>query len=212
VKTNLGSDDDEVWELATSSNGDLFVLASTNGTAIDPKLLKYDALGNLDTSFGSSEILDLNLGADIQFYDLVIASMDELLISGIKLNATTNENEVIVAKIDAQGTLVNNFSNSGRLIINDPLENYNTKDIITTADGGLLISGAVGNSSINTQLALYKLTQNGALDRSFNTTSCGYYDHGSSNYGVTFGYSMAQWPDGSYIVQADIIGNNKYDV
>lgn len=212
VKTNLGTDDDEVWEIATTSNGAIYVLAATQSTVVETKLLKYDASGNLDTTFGTNGVLDLALGADARITDLKINSLDELIISGTRLNTSTNQYEVIVIKLDAQGAYINSFGTSGSLIINDPLENYTTRDIIITADGGLLIIGAAGNNSLNTQMALYKLTANGALDTTFNSTGYGYYNHGSSNYGVTFSYSIAQLPDGSYIAQADIIGNNNYDL
>jgi hypothetical protein len=140
-----------------------------------------------------------------------INAQDEIVTSGTALNSSTNEYELMVLKLDAQGAFITSFGNSGITSITDPLENYTIRDMITTTDGGLFIIGAAGSSSTNTKFAMYKLTSNGVLETTFNSTGCA-FDHGSSNYGVTFGYSVAQLPDGSYLAQADIIGNNNDDL
>jgi uncharacterized delta-60 repeat protein len=212
VKTNLGTNDDEAWEIATTSTGAIYVLAATQNTSIATKLLKYDATGNLDITFGTNGVLDVPIAIDSRVYEMQINAQDEIVISGTKLNSSTNEYEVMVLKLDTQGAFITSFGNSGITSITDPLENYTTRDMITTTDGGLCIIGAAGSSSTNTKFAMYKLTANGALDTTFNSTGYAYFDHGSSNYGVTFGYSVAQLPDGSYLAQADIIGNNNYDL
>jgi uncharacterized delta-60 repeat protein len=212
VKTNLGTNDDEVWEIATTSKGAIYVLAATQNTSIATKLLKYDATGNLDITFGINGVLDVPIAIDSRVYEMQINAQDEIIISGTELNSSTNEYEVMVLKLDAQGAFITSFGNSGITSITDPLENYTTRDMITTTDGGLFIIGAAGSSSTNTKFAMYKLTSNGVLDTTFNSTGYAYFDHGSSNYGVTFGYSVAQLPDGSYLAQADIIGNNNYDL
>jgi uncharacterized delta-60 repeat protein len=212
VKTNLGTNDDEAWEIATTSTGAIYVLAATQNTSIATKLLKYDAIGNLDMTFGTNGILDIPIAIDSRVYEMQINAQDEIIISGTELNSATNEYEVRVLKLDTQGAFITSFGNSGITSITDPLENYTTRDMITTTDGGLFIIGAAGSSSTNTKFAMYKLTSNGALDTTFNSTGYAYFDHGSSNYGVTFGYSVAQLPDGSYLAQADIIGNNNYDL
>lgn len=212
VKTNLGTDDDEVWDVVYNSSGEIFVLAATQIGTVTSKLIKYDANGLLDTTFGNSGILDIPFPIDSRVYEVKINNADELIIGGTVLNTITGQYEVQVMKLDAQGALVSSFGTAGVTVITDPLENFTVRDIIFTSDGGLLLLGAAGNNSINTQLALYKLTGNGALDTTFNSTGYGYYDHSSSNYGVTFGYTVVQLPDDSYIAQADIIGNNNYDL
>jgi uncharacterized delta-60 repeat protein len=212
VKTNLGTNDDQAWEIATTSTGAIYVLAATQNTSIATKLLKYDATGNLDITFGTNGVLDVPTAIDSRVYEMQINAQDEILISGTELNSATNEYEVRVLKLDTQGAFITSFGNSGIVSITDPLENYTTSDMITTSDGGLFIIGAAGSSSSNTKFAMYKLTSNGVLDATFNSTGYAYFDHSSSNYGVTFGYSVAQLPDGSYIAQADIIGNNNYDL
>lgn len=212
VKTDLGTNDDEVWDVAFNNSGEIYVLAATQSPAVDSKLLKYDANGALDTTFGTSGILDVPFPVDSRVYELKINNADELIIGGTVLNSITGEYEVQVIKLDAQGALVSSFGTAGVTTITDPLENFTVRDIIFTSDGGLLLLGAAGNNSINTQLALYKLTATGAIDTTFNNTGYGYYDHNSSSYGVTFGYTVVQLPDDSYIAQADIIGNNNYDL
>ncbi|EAS18612.1 putative hemolysin-type calcium-binding protein [Flavobacteria bacterium BBFL7] len=212
VKTNLGTNDDEVWEVAVSSTGEVFVLAATQHSGVVNKLLKYNNAGVLDASFGINGILDLPVPADSRFYELIINDQDELFISGTILNTATNEYDATVMKLDLQGSFITSYGTNGVVTITDSLENYTTRDMIFTSDGGLLITGAAGNNSIDTQLALYKITGNGLLDTTFNTTGVAFFDHGSSNYGVTFAYSVVELPDGSFIAQADIIGNNNYDL
>lgn len=212
VKTDLGTNDDEVWDVVVNSNGEIFVLAATQIGMVSSKLLKYDATGNLDTTFGINGILDVPFPVDSRVYELKINPTNELILGGTVLNTSTNQYEVQVIKLDAVGALVSSFGTAGTTTISDPLENYTIRDIIFTLDGGMLLMGAAGNSSIDTQLALYKLTASGALDTTFNNTGYGYYDHNSSSYGVTFGYTVVQLPDSSYIAQADIIGNNNYDL
>ncbi|MEP0598539.1 T9SS type A sorting domain-containing protein, partial [Nonlabens ulvanivorans] len=212
VKTNLGTNDDEVWEVAVASTGEIFVLAATQNTAVVNKLLKYDNSGVLDTSFGTNGVLDLPVPTDSRFYELIINDQDELFLSGTILNTATNEYDATVMKLDLQGTFITSYGINGVVTITDTLENYTTRDMIFTADGGLLITGAAGNNSIDTQLALYKITANGLLDTTFNTTGVAFFNHGSSNYGVTFAYSIVELPDGSFIAQADIIGSNNYDL
>lgn len=212
VKTNLGTNDDEVWEVAVTSTGEIFVLAATQNAAVVNKLLKYDNTGVLDTSFGTNGVLDLPVPVDSRFYELIINDQDELFLSGTILNTATNEYDATVMKLDLQGSLITSYGTNGVVTITDTLESYTTRDMIFTTDGGLLITGAAGNNSIDTQLALYKITANGLLDTTFNTTGVAFFNHGSSNYGVTFAYSVVELPDGSFIAQADIIGNNNYDL
>lgn len=212
VKTDLGTDDDEVWDVAINSTGEIFVLAAAQSAMVSYKIIKYDVSGVLDTTFGVNGILDVPFPADSRLYEMKINAANEFILGGTVLNTTTNEYEVNVKKLDAQGALIASFGNSGIATVTDPLDNYTIRDIIFTADGGLMLLGAAGSSSTNTQLALYKFTANGALDTTFNTTGYGYYAHNSSSYGVTFPYTVAQLPNGSFIAQADIIGNNNYDL
>ncbi|GAL74696.1 RTX toxins and related Ca2+-binding proteins [Nonlabens ulvanivorans] len=157
--------------------------------------------------------MDLPVPTDSRFYELIINDQDELFLSGTILNTATNEYDATVMKLDLQGTFITSYGINGVVTITDTLENYTTRDMIFTADGGLLITGAAGNNSIDTQLALYKITANGLLDTTFNTTGgVAFFNHGSSNYGVTFAYSIVELPDGSFIAQADIIGSNNYDL
>lgn len=141
VTYDFGSGDDEVWTLALQNDGKIVVAGNvSNGSDKDFGLLRYDASGVLDNTFGTAGAVITELGANIDDYPLqaIMQPDNKILVAGVQFGTTQ---DLVIARYNANGTLDNAFGTNG-LVIED-INNTDdiAFDIALQSDGKIVITG-----------------------------------------------------------------------
>jgi uncharacterized delta-60 repeat protein len=146
VTTDLG-DDDEGKSITIDANGKILVAGTTivNGQR-DFTVVRYDASGNLDTSFGTGGKFTTDLGGDDDARSLTIELSGKILIGGtININGS---NDTAIVRLTPDGKLDTSFGVSGKLI-RDYGGNDEINGIALDASGKLVLAGVVGSTAGN---------------------------------------------------------------
>ncbi len=117
-------------------------------------VLRYNADGSLDSSFGSGGIVITDLGADEAGRGVAIDSSSRILVAG-----NTTSGAVAVARYNADGTLDTTFDGNGLAFVNGTFGN----DIVLDANGKIVVAG--GGSGM--PATLWRFNADGSLDTTF---------------------------------------------
>lgn len=168
-------------EIAVQPSGKL-VLSATVANAVDPAdrdvaVMRLDASGALDTSFGVSgvRILDLNTAIDASQASQRDAARGVALGAGgeIYVHAATRgdgartDSDFAIVKLTVDGALDTTFNTTGKFTLDfgSPSANATPRGVRVLSDGSVLGSGYASSSiSANTaQVVLFKLSPTGVL-------------------------------------------------
>ena len=147
---------------------------STEGLRDDLILLRYNADGTLDTSFGGGDgIVTDDFGGDADARaEEVIYEGGKILVVGKRIDhgATTPSWDVFVARYNSDGTLDTTFGSSGVTITDvtgaDQTDQGYSVGVQST--GEILVAGRFGNAtSGQTEFGVLRLTSSGVLDTTF---------------------------------------------
>lgn len=141
VTYDFGSGDDEVWTLALQTDGKIVVAGNvSNGNDKDFGLLRYDASGVLDNTFGTAGAVITELGANVDDYPLqaIMQPDNKILVAGVKFGTTQ---DLVIARYNANGTLDNTFGANGLVIEDINNTNEIAFDIALQTDGKIVITG-----------------------------------------------------------------------
>ena len=120
VITPVGSSDEIACALAIQSDGKLVAAGSTSSTSTyyDFVLVRYNADGSLDNSFGAGgkALTDIGEHSDDFGRDLAIQSDGKLVAVGYRASASSNGYDLALARYNSDGTLDSNFGTGGRVV------------------------------------------------------------------------------------------------
>jgi uncharacterized delta-60 repeat protein len=141
VTYDFGSGDDEVWTLALQNDGKIVVAGNvSNGSDKDFGLLRYDASGVLDNTFGTAGVVTTELGANVDDYPLqaIMQPDNKILVAGVQFGTTQ---DLVIARYNANGTLDNTFGTNGLVIEDINNTDQIAFDIALQTDGKIVITG-----------------------------------------------------------------------
>ena len=145
------------------SGDEIFLAGSTNASGDnDSTVVKFDADGNLDASFGTGGVFTVAAGVPFEtLYDLTVQSDGKIVAVGEAYTAAT-KNDVSVIRINANGTLDTTFGTGG--IVRETLTNEtdSAKSVRIDANGNIMVAG---NTDGDTFIA--RFDSDGNLDDRF---------------------------------------------
>jgi uncharacterized delta-60 repeat protein len=208
VTTFIGDFDDVAYSVAIQPDGKIVVAGySDNGSNYNFALVRYNANGSLDTTFGGTGKVTTSIGArDDVAHRVVIQADGKIVVAGRSFNGTNYD--FALARYNANGTLDTTFDGDGKLTTAVGAADDFAWSVAIQADGRVLVAGYSDNGT-NYDFALVRYNANGALDATFDgdgklTTSFGAYDD--------FARSVAIQADGRIIVAGGTDnGTNHYD-
>jgi len=159
VQTNVGTSSYNTTSVVVADDGSIFVAggANTGGTGDDHVLVKYDSLGNVDTSFGGG-IVTIDNGGVEEINDIAIQSDGKVVAVGQDANGSLRS---VIMRFNTDGTLDGSFGTGGEVIFNDyGSGEFNAVEL--TADGKILVAGDANNDFI-----IARFDENGNLDERF---------------------------------------------
>ncbi|MBA1290617.1 hypothetical protein [Pseudomonas japonica] len=172
--------------LTLQSNGQLIVAGhSYLGTHADFSVVRFNADGTLDATFGKEGIATFDIAEGHDFAHAVAVQADgKLLIAG---NSETSASDVdfSVIRLNQDGSLDTSFGDNGKAIFDfqagpDTAQTINVRD-----DGRILLTGSGQNTAGNADFAALQLNPNGTLDTTFGDRADGLH-YLTGGYGNNF--------------------------
>lgn len=181
--------------IAVQSDGKVVVSGivedEVNSIDRDVAVVRFDAAGSLDTSFGAGGIVRLDLnsaiingttatGTDFT-WGLDVDANNKIYVhaaqrgEGLDNANPRTDTDFAVVRLDPDGTLDSTFGTGGKFLLDIQRSQATgstggTRDIHVLADGSILASGYTNSSGLGSrQPVIYKLTSAGVLDTSFAT-------------------------------------------
>jgi len=193
--TDIGGGDDAGNSMAIQNDGKIVVLGfSNNGSNDDFALIRYNANGTLDLSFGTNGKLVTPIGSGNDYgLSVAIQSDGKILAAGYSHNGSNNDFAVV--RYNSNGTLDNSFGTNGKVTTDIGGGNDRAYSLAIQSDGKIVVAGSSPNSP-DYDFAIARYNSNGTLDLSFDTDGINTTNIGSSN---DYCYSVAIQGDGKIV-------------
>ncbi|WP_280192072.1 hypothetical protein [Delftia sp. PS-11] len=198
----VGNSRDEGHSAILQPDGKIVVVGgSDNGSNNDFGLIRLNADGTLDTSFGGNGTgkLLVPVGSSGDWaYSVALQSDGKIVVAGSSDNGSNNDFSLI--RLNTDGTLDTHFGGqgTGRLMV--PVSNNadDAHSVVLQADGKIVVAGVSFNGS-NNDFSLIRLNTDGTLDPYFGSQGTGrLMVPVSSNADVA--YSVVLQTDGKIVV------------
>jgi uncharacterized delta-60 repeat protein len=177
-----GQSEDEAFALLIQPDGKIVVAGRTTaawqiGGLVDIALVRLDANGALDTTFGGDGRVALDTGGTSidQANGIVRRADGSLVVAG-----TTYRNDVIdivFAAVTATGLPDNTFGTQGITYVTFGASNQGVSALVQQSNGALVAAGFGPGSGVTT-MALIRLTPAGVLDPTFDADGLKIVDFG----------------------------------
>ncbi len=200
VTTAIGSGLDSGHSVTVQTDGKILVWGQGNtGSKLDFTLLRYNADGTLDTSFGGGDGIvttAVSDGTRSDFGETVTVLSDGKILASGSLTTSGGGADFVLLKYNADGTLDTSFGGGDGIVITTGDAAAEALDMVVQPDGKILIAGYGGNSTDKFSVARY--LADGTVDTTFGGGT------GIVNTEITSGvdraYSMALQTDGKILL------------
>jgi uncharacterized delta-60 repeat protein len=204
VTTAIGSADDTAYSVVLQSDGKIIAVGqSNNGANTDFAVVRYNADGSLDTSFGTGGKVTTAIGSsNDNAYSVVLQSDGKIVVVG---NSFSSVYDFAVVRYNANGSLDTSFGTGGKVTTQVGGSLSDTAySVVLQSDGKII---AVGQSNgANTDFAVVRYNADGSLDTSFGTGGKVTTPIGS---GTDEAYSVVLQSDGKIILSGYSVGANR---
>src|SRR5262245_24661714 len=170
VTTDLqGSSQDDGQAVAVQADGKIVVAGSFQG--IDFAVVRYNADGTLDATFGTGGKVITNFGPGFTTdaaQDLAIQSDGKIVVVGSSTNSVGTD--FAVARYNADGTLDASFGTGGLVTTNFGGTSLDAaQGVAIQADGKIVVTGSSNSASPQDDFAVVRYNADGSLDTGFGT-------------------------------------------
>jgi uncharacterized delta-60 repeat protein len=171
-------------------------------------LVRFNADGSLDNSFGNSGTIITNLGPFSEAYSVVIQNDDKILVSGTAVDPTSYKYCFAAARYNSNGMLDQTFGNAG--VVKTSIDDgaYG-QSIHVQADNKILITGFYRTQDLYS-FGATRYNVNGSLDLTFGTNGIVLYSF-NPNLNFMIGSSAIQ-QNGKIIVAGYIEEGSNYNM
>jgi uncharacterized delta-60 repeat protein len=185
VTTSFGSGGDGAHDVKIQPDGKVVVAGWTGGAGSDFAVVRYNADGSLDTTFGTGgkAITDINRGGDVA-YTMGLQPDGRIVLAGTTTPKNTSNVDLAVVRYNADGGLDTSFGTGGKVT------RHFAFPLAANVHGGM---DMVIDSSTNKVVVVAQLTQdplvvvrlntNGSPDASFGSNGAGYVSFGTQKRG-----------------------------
>ncbi len=183
-----GSANDQIFDITVDSLDRVIAVGqSINGSGdSDMTVWRLTASGALDTTFDSDGVFVHDgagggSGNDIA-YAVAVDSSDNIYVTGTSLNGG-GDFDMVVWKLTSSGALDTTFNGTG-VFTHDNAAGGNIHDqgsaITLDSTGRVLVAGFSDRVGSNRDMAVWRLTTNGALDTTFSLDNDGIFTHNNA--------------------------------
>ncbi|MHC2283072.1 putative delta-60 repeat protein [Bradyrhizobium diazoefficiens] len=190
VTTSIGLADDFGRGVAVQPDGKILVAGSSfSGTSFEFALVRYDAYGRLDTSFGGDGKITTNFGSTgSNGFSVIVDADGKILVAGY-----TESGDFALARYNPNGSVDADFGSAGTVTTGLLLDDFG-QSVVLDSNGKIVVSGFSFNGS-SFDFALVRYNADGSLDTTFDgdgKVTTGIASHDAS-------YSVALQADGKIV-------------
>jgi uncharacterized delta-60 repeat protein len=160
VTTAIGTNNDSANTIAIQSDGKIVAAGysdNVNNFYSDFAIVRYNAIGSLDTSFGTGGKVISQFEADYgsEAFSIVVQNDQKLVVAGNSFDSYGTGNSIIaVARYNTDGSLDTSFDIDGK--ITTPIETESSgRSVVVQTDGKILVAGSI-NDGTNLFFALVR--------------------------------------------------------
>jgi len=161
---DLGGTQDQAGAVSVMPDGKILLAGETNaGVGMDLAVVRLNADGSGDSTFGTGGTVLLDLGAtDDAFTSLAVQNDGKILLGGMSVG------QFFAARLQTNGSLDASFGTAGitTTTFDKPI---NSLSVLLQADQRIVLAGTVRNGTANREIALARLSADGTLDTTFGT-------------------------------------------
>lgn len=186
-------------------------------TDIVLNVMRFNIDGTPDNGFGTNGAFLVTVDSTEVYGHSLVQQGDKLIVAGLVENHTTNNAELLLLRVNANGTLDNGFASGGWIIT--PLQNVD--NILTSVnlmnDGKVLLAGEGYNMDESGggqyDLIFARYSSNGVPDNTFNSgaTPAGTLITALKETYTNEIYASAIQPDGKIIVVGNVYNEQTYN-
>ncbi|MFN9917280.1 MAG: delta-60 repeat domain-containing protein, partial [Pirellulaceae bacterium] len=191
-----GTDHDLGYSVTVQPDGKIVLGGSaTIGSTTDFALVRYNADGSLDNSFGTGGRVTTAIGTDHDLgYSVTVQPDGKIVLGGSATIGSTTDFALV--RYNADGSLDNSFGTGGMVTTAIGTGNDFGNSVTLQPDGKIVVGGWASNGS-NNDFALVRYNADGSLDTSFGT---GGRVTTAIGTGTDHGRSVTVQPDGKIVV------------
>jgi len=190
-----GNGTDDGYAIAIQPDDKILLAGeSSNGSDSDVIVIRLDADGDPDSSFGTNGIYTYDGGSGYDaIIDLLVQPDGSIVMCGSTNNGT--DNNLMVMRLNADGALDTTFGTNGVTVCHVGNSHDFGLRLTLQNDGDILVTGGSDNGS-NYDIIVARFNTNGTLDTGFGTNGIVFYDGGDYDRG----YGIATNSNGSILV------------
>lgn len=173
VTTPIGSLVDDARALARQPDGKLVAAGYTSNGGLgsgDFALVRYNADGSLDTTFGTGGKVTTPIGSETDVALAVVVQPDgKIVAAGRASFGPGSDSDVALARYDSNGSLDATFGTGGIVMTSIGIDHDEAEALVLQSDGKLVAAGKTFDPSVGTDIALLRYNTDGSLDTTFGT-------------------------------------------
>ena len=204
--TDLGPGNDVARDVAVQADGKILAVGySTNGTNDDVALVRYNADGSLDTTYGNGGIVTTPVGSGLDYgLGVTLQADGKAVVAGVTFNGSNHD--IAVLRYNTDGSLDATFGVGGIVTTPaGPAADFGY-DVTLDCDGKILVAG-YSNNGANDDFALVRYNADGSLDTTFGGGGIVTTTNGTM---TDIGRSVTTQADGKILV-AGLSGGPSFD-
>jgi len=156
---------DNGYSVALQADGKILIAGSGSNGGADVCVVRLNADGSLDTSFGGDGTVLIPVGSSNDYgYSVAVQADGKIVVAGYSVNSGATDFSVI--RLNADGSLDTGFSGDGKTMIPVGSGNDLAYSVAVQADGKILVAGYSVNGS-NNDFSVIRLNADGSLDTGF---------------------------------------------
>lgn len=167
VVKDFGNGDDEIFALASQTDGKIIVAGYYNNGAVkNLAVARYLPTGELDRTFNDDGLFTHSMGSgDTVGRSLAIQSDGNIIVAG---SADNSGHNIALTRLTKDGFLDNTFADNGQVLLPIADGEVNAYAVQMTPEGAIVVAGTVNTSAdTGTYGIVVKLTATGQKDASF---------------------------------------------
>jgi uncharacterized delta-60 repeat protein len=162
--------------------------------ASDFQVVRYNADGSLDSSFGGGGIVTTDFGGSDSIFGIAVTADGKVTAAG----GTTSPGDFAVARYNSDGSLDSTFDGDGKTTTDfsggtDDLGN----GVVVQPDGSITVAGIAGSGFASTAFAVVRYTAAGSLDTAFGSGGKATTVFGKP---INNAFDIVAQPDGKVVV------------
>ena len=169
VMTDFGSTDQAAVSVVLQSNGKIVVAGNSTipGNDLDFAIVRYNADGTLDTSFGTDGIVTEDFSTSTDYASSIALQSDGKIVAAGNANIS-GHSDFAVVRYNGNGTPDTSFSGDGKVTTNINSRDSDASSMVLQSDGKIVVAGGTSIAGPY-DFSLVRYNADGTPDTSFGT-------------------------------------------